>query len=45
MLRALQPDMRDIEKLAKKEVKGNLLLFAVTCALIRYIPKLLRKIF
>ncbi|XP_026843627.1 uncharacterized protein LOC113565532 [Drosophila persimilis] len=45
MIRALQPDMRAVEELAKKEVQANIFVFVLTCALIRFVPKIIRKFF
>ncbi|BFF93172.1 uncharacterized protein DMAD_11069 [Drosophila madeirensis] len=36
---------REAEERAKLEVKANILLFAVTCALIRFVPKIIRMLF
>ncbi|XP_022234906.2 uncharacterized protein LOC111082957 [Drosophila obscura] len=45
MMRSWPPDARVLEERAKREVQANIFLFAVTCALIRFVPKIMRKFF
>jgi len=44
MFRTLSIEPTRIEDRSKEEVRANLVVFAVTCALIRIIPIILRKI-
>ncbi|KAH8328523.1 uncharacterized protein Dana_GF26285 [Drosophila ananassae] len=44
MFRTLSIEPNKIEDRSKEEVRANLVVFAVTCALIRFIPIIVRKI-
>ncbi|XP_016982874.1 uncharacterized protein LOC108047277 [Drosophila rhopaloa] len=44
MFRTLSIEPTKIEDRSKEEVRANLVVFAVTCALIRFIPIAVRKI-
>nr|NP_001097187.1 uncharacterized protein Dmel_CG34173 [Drosophila melanogaster]ABV53698.1 uncharacterized protein Dmel_CG34173 [Drosophila melanogaster]ADY69854.1 MIP29362p [Drosophila melanogaster]AOQ14231.1 CG34173-PA [synthetic construct] len=44
MFRTLSIEPIRIEERSKDEVRANILVFAVTCALIRFIPIIVRKL-
>ncbi|KMY91409.1 uncharacterized protein LOC116802352 [Drosophila sechellia] len=44
MFRALSIEPIRIEERSKDEVRANIFVFAVTCALIRFIPIIVRKL-
>ncbi|XP_017081407.2 uncharacterized protein LOC108114804 [Drosophila eugracilis] len=43
MFRTLSLEPNRVEDRSKEEVRANLVVFAVTCALIRFIPIIIRK--
>ncbi|KAH8298322.1 hypothetical protein KR018_003640 [Drosophila ironensis] len=44
MFRTLSIEPSRVEDRSREEVRANLVVFAVTCALIRFIPIIVRKI-